>query len=87
MIDLGQGLHISDEVFQLLCRELQNLFADQPAVSVATIRDAWQVTRKYAIPLLEYCDRQGVTLRSGNERVAGPALADLVNDAEPEQVH
>ena len=86
VIDVGQGLHISTQVFGVMCRELQSLFADQPAVSVATIRDAWQVTRKYAIPLLEYCDRQEVTLRRGNERVAGPALADLLNEAEREQL-
>jgi hypothetical protein len=29
------------------------------------------VTRKFAIPLLEHFDREGVTVRSGNVRLKG----------------
>jgi hypothetical protein len=29
------------------------------------------VTRKYAIPILEYFDREGTTMRSGNVRLRG----------------
>ncbi len=74
LIDLGAGFLVSSPIFSELCRELRELFDQQAEQSVAAIRDRWQVTRKHAIPLLEYCDRVGVTSRHGNARVAGPNL-------------
>ncbi len=41
---------------------------------VASFRDLIGATRKYALPLLEYLDRCGITLRQGETRVAGPAV-------------
>jgi len=40
-----------------------------PRLNVATFKDLIGVTRKYAIPLLEYLDRERVTQRVGDERV------------------
>jgi selenocysteine-specific elongation factor len=38
-------------------------------ISVPLFKDLTGITRKYAIPLLEYLDRERVTRRSGDERV------------------
>jgi selenocysteine-specific elongation factor len=38
-------------------------------LSVARFKDLAGVSRKYAIPLLEYCDRERVTRRDGDDRV------------------
>jgi selenocysteine-specific elongation factor len=38
-------------------------------IDVATFKDRYGVTRKYAIPLLEYLDRERVTKRAGDARV------------------
>jgi selenocysteine-specific elongation factor len=38
-------------------------------ISVATFKDLAGISRKYAIPLLEYLDRLGLTRRAGDERV------------------
>jgi selenocysteine-specific elongation factor len=43
--------------------------AKSPKIDVARFKDLARVTRKYAIPLLEYLDRERVTRRVGNERV------------------
>jgi selenocysteine-specific elongation factor len=40
-----------------------------PKIDVARFKDLTGVTRKYAIPLLEYLDREHVTRRIGDERV------------------
>jgi selenocysteine-specific elongation factor len=40
-----------------------------PRIDVARFKDLIGVTRKYAIPLLEYLDRERVTRRVGDERV------------------
>jgi selenocysteine-specific elongation factor len=40
-----------------------------PKIDVARFKDLAGVSRKYAIPLLEYLDRERVTRRVGDERV------------------
>jgi selenocysteine-specific elongation factor len=40
-----------------------------PKIDIARFKDLTGVTRKYAIPLLEYLDREHVTKRVGDERV------------------
>jgi selenocysteine-specific elongation factor len=40
-----------------------------PRLNVARFKDLTGVSRKYAIPLLEYLDRERVTRRIGGERV------------------
>ena len=40
-----------------------------PKLNVVAFKDLTGVTRKYAIPLLEYLDRERVTKRVGDERV------------------
>ncbi len=42
--------------------------AKSPKIDVGRFKDLTGVTRKYAIPLLEYLDRERVTRRVGNER-------------------
>jgi selenocysteine-specific elongation factor len=85
LIDLGNGFLIATDVFRQLCAELRNLFDQQPEQSVAAIRDLWQVTRKHAIPLLEYCDQAGVTTRKQDLRMAGPKLDDYLPEQMIEQ--
>ncbi|MGA8313497.1 MAG: selenocysteine-specific translation elongation factor [Terriglobales bacterium] len=43
--------------------------AKSPKIDVARFKDIVGVTRKYAIPLLEYLDREHVTRRVGDERI------------------
>jgi selenocysteine-specific elongation factor len=49
--------------------KIQELKAAQKTFSVADFKTRFGVTRKYAIPLLELLDREGVTRRMGNERI------------------
>ena len=43
--------------------------AKDPKIDVAGFKDLTGVSRKYAIPLLEYLDRERVTKRIGDERL------------------
>ena len=43
--------------------------AGTAAVDVGTFKERYGLSRKYAIPLLEYLDREGVTRRAGASRV------------------
>ena len=46
-------------------------FESERDLGVPQFKDMIGVSRKYAIPLLEYFDREGTTMRSGNVRVRG----------------
>ena len=71
LIDLGHGFFISQQSFDILCDELSGLFSESAERSVAEIRDHWGITRKHAIPLLEFCDKSKITLRNGDIRTQG----------------
>ncbi|MEZ6122093.1 MAG: selenocysteine-specific translation elongation factor [Planctomycetaceae bacterium] len=86
LLDAGQGLLISSSVFRDLCSDLGELFKMRPSLAVAEIRDRWQVTRKHAIPLLEFCDRLQVTIRDENQRTIGPALAGFVQGEDHHRI-
>jgi selenocysteine-specific elongation factor len=63
-----------DLVFhQTALQNLRQVMAAQkvktPKIDVATFKDLLGVTRKYAIPLLEYLDQQRITRRVGDERI------------------
>lgn len=45
--------------------------AEQRTMTASQLREALGVTRKYLIPFLEYCDRQGITVRRGDDRLLG----------------
>ena len=42
---------------------------EDAALDVAAFKQRYGMTRKYAIPLLEYLDRERVTRRAGEKRV------------------
>lgn len=68
-------LKISDELVfhKTAIEELKKMLASEkaksPKIDVARFKELTGVTRKYAIPLLEYMDREWVTRRDGDVRV------------------
>ena len=76
LVSLENGWFLTPDVLASLKRELRELFLEQPELTVAAIRDHWGLTRKHAIPFLEYFDDSGLTCRSGNLRTAGGRLND-----------
>jgi selenocysteine-specific elongation factor len=48
--------------------DLRQHLSERSEITPATFRDLFGTTRKYAIPLLEYLDREGITIRVGDSR-------------------
>jgi selenocysteine-specific elongation factor len=61
------------EALQDLRKDIQALKTSAPGgratVDVATFKDRYGMTRKFAIPLLEWLDRERVTRRVGDTRI------------------
>jgi selenocysteine-specific elongation factor len=74
MIEDGTLAKVSDEmvvdrsVIDEVVEKLRALKATHPDLGVGEFKDLAGVSRKYAIPLLEYLDRERVTRRVGNSR-------------------
>jgi selenocysteine-specific elongation factor len=78
LLDAGQLVRVRDELFfhrealEGLVRGLRDYASrHEPGrlIDVAAFKELSGVSRKYAIPLLEYFDREHITRRAGDSRV------------------
>jgi len=75
LIRQGKVVKVADDFFMHrktlddIKSKIRGLKPAQKTFSVADFKTRFGVTRKYAIPLLELLDREGVTRRMGNERI------------------
>jgi selenocysteine-specific elongation factor len=69
LIKLSDDLVFHQTALQTLRQVMATQKAKTPKIDVAAFKDLLGVTRKYAIPLLEYLDQQRVTRRVGDERI------------------
>ena len=69
LVKLADDLVFHRDALGELRRQLIANKAKTPKLSVPQFKDLFSITRKYAIPLLEYLDRERVTRRVGDERV------------------
>jgi selenocysteine-specific elongation factor len=69
LIKISEDLVFHRDALNDLRRRLVAEKAKSPKMDVARFKDLTGVSRKYAIPLLEYLDRDHVTKRVGDERI------------------
>lgn len=68
LIKVNDEMVIDKATLDKLIADVKARKSTNPKLGVAEFKDLTGVTRKYAIPLLEYLDRQRVTRRVGDER-------------------
>jgi selenocysteine-specific elongation factor len=69
LIKISEELVFHHSALAELRQKIATLKASAPKIDVARFKDMTGVSRKYAIPLLEYLDRERITRRVGDERV------------------
>ncbi|MGZ4813474.1 MAG: selenocysteine-specific translation elongation factor [Terriglobales bacterium] len=69
LVKLADDLVFHRDALDQLRKLMAGAKARTPKINVATFKDLTGVSRKYAIPLLEYLDRERVTKRVGDERI------------------
>ena len=75
LVRVNQDLTYTTRQMSGLHERIQSHFANHPTLGVADFKQLAEVSRKYAVPLLEHTDRMGWTQRVGDERKAGGRLA------------
>ena len=66
---ISEDVIILTETYRAFVDWLKDYLAEHETVNVATVRDIFQTSRKYALALLEYTDEQRLTKRVGDDRV------------------
>jgi selenocysteine-specific elongation factor len=71
---VGGDRYYSKEALARFASTLADV-AGRGSITPGAVRDATGLSRKYLIPLLEWADQAGLTIRRGDARVPGPRLA------------
>ncbi|PYX02642.1 MAG: selenocysteine-specific translation factor [Acidobacteria bacterium] len=69
LVKISEDLVFHRDALESLRKRMTEQKTTTPKMDVARFKDFAGVSRKYAIPLLEYLDREHVTRRVGDERV------------------
>ncbi len=80
LVESGRAVRVTSDLYWTAARwaevesRVREHFARKPALAMGEFKDLVQVSRKYAVPMLEHLDRLGITRREGDLRVPGPRL-------------
>ena len=69
LVKISDDLVFHRDALDDLRRRISSYKSKSPKIGIAEFKEFTGITRKYAIPLLEYLDRERVTKRVGDERV------------------
>jgi hypothetical protein len=72
LVRIDRETYLARECFREAWQSLLPHFRQPPGITVSQIRDHLQITRKLAVPLCEYLDATGLTIREGDHRSLGP---------------
>jgi selenocysteine-specific elongation factor len=71
---VGGQYYIHQGTWEALLSFLRGHFDSKDVLDVTTIKEFVDSTRKYVIPLLEFLDNKGYTVRQGDSRIRGTQL-------------
>ena len=68
LLRIDGKLMFTQKNFIILREKVNQFFSNHPEMSVLEFKELAHTSRKYAVPLLEYFDKQKITYREGNTR-------------------
>jgi selenocysteine-specific elongation factor len=83
LVRLSPEMAIDTEALESLRQNLADYFQLHSAAKIGEIRERWGMTRKHAVPIFEFFDRQQVTTRSGDLHTAGPRISVPIDETAP----
>ena len=69
LVKVADDLYFHAQAVEEAKKMLRDYLAEKGEITVGEARDVWGTSRKYALPLMEYFDRDKVTRRIGDKRV------------------
>jgi selenocysteine-specific elongation factor len=74
IVRVGPDGWISAPALSGAVEKVARMIGEKGSMTIGDFKDEFGLSRKYAVPLLEYLDMNGYTRREGDARVAGPSL-------------
>ncbi|MDD4237669.1 MAG: selenocysteine-specific translation elongation factor [Desulfotomaculaceae bacterium] len=74
MVKIAEELYFLKDVLAQARQKISQSLREKGEITVAEVRDLLQTSRKFALPLMEYFDREKLTRRVGDKRLPGRAL-------------
>ena len=71
-VKIAENFFIHKTRFEEISDALTTYLRENGTITVAEFRETAETSRKYAVPFLEYCDTQNLTVRDGNIRRLHP---------------
>jgi selenocysteine-specific elongation factor len=71
LVELKEGILYTKEDFEEIIQKIKKFISSNGPSTVSKIREHLNITRKYAVPILEKLDELGITRREGDRRVLG----------------
>lgn len=68
LVRIQEGLYYNKAVLDDIMRKIREWFENNDNLDVGAMKTIFGISRKFAIPLLEYLDSVGITYRVGNQR-------------------
>jgi selenocysteine-specific elongation factor len=81
VVCVGGDRFLDADIIQEVVGHARRELGETGGLGPAQMRARLGLTRKYSIPLLEWLDGQGYTVRQGDIRVAGPRLTEGLADS------
>ena len=75
LIKVSNDMHFSPESLEQARQQLAAYLEEHQQATLSALREAWGISRKYAVPLCEYFDNLQLTIREADQRRAGPSLS------------
>jgi selenocysteine-specific elongation factor len=80
LLRLTPQLTITPGAVETLRQRLVEYFQRHKTAKVSDVREYWGMTRKHAVPIFEYFDECGITVRDGDLRSAGPRISEPIDE-------
>tara|TARA_B100000029_G_C17568126_1_gene955717 strand:+ start:535 stop:2403 length:1869 start_codon:yes stop_codon:yes gene_type:complete len=68
LIIIKNSIYLTEKNYKMLLKIVNDFYKVNETMNIKQFKDLTNTTRKYAVPLLEYLDKQKVTYRFGDER-------------------
>lgn len=77
LIKVADDLYFHSSMLVVAKERLVDYFRSKKSITVGEARDLFGTSRKYALPLLEYFDREKITRRVGDDRMPGKEIKSV----------
>jgi len=79
LVRVGPGMFYSPAALEQARVICATTLEDVSEATLSQLREAWGVSRKFAVPICEYFDQLRVTIRKDNVRIPGPNIGTPLN--------